>query len=189
MKNKILLEQLRSEKFDLAIMDGVPPARIFYIIPYKYNIPVITLSSVLFDPWDSNVPAILSVEPFIGSRFSNEMNFFQRLLNVIQETAFHNIRSLMGLEPNELVRKYAPEKKYVTLSTLYKNSEMFINDLDIYIINYPRISAPHYIYVGGLEKPSIKPLSSDLEKFVSSAEKGTIIITFGHMVNKTLCYS
>ena len=66
MKNKILLEQLRSEKFDLAIMDGEYPARIFYIIPYKYNIPVITLSSVLSDPWDSNVPAILSVEPFIG---------------------------------------------------------------------------------------------------------------------------
>ena len=61
---------------------------------------------------------------------------------------------------------------------------MFINDLDIYLIDYPRISAPHYIYVGDLEKASIKPLSSDLEKFVASAEKGTIIITFGQMVNK-----
>ena len=61
---------------------------------------------------------------------------------------------------------------------------MFINDLDIYIIDYPRISPPHYIYFGGMEKTLAKPLSSDLEKFVASAEKGTIIITFGQMVNK-----
>ena len=184
MENKELQERLKLERFDMAIMDGIEPGRMFYIIPYKYNIPVITISAFITDPWDSNVPAILSVEPFIGSLFSNQMNFFQRLVNVIQEIVFHNVRFMLGLERNELVRKYAPEKPYISLSDLYKKSEMFINELDIYTIDYPRISAPHYIYVGGLLKMSAKPLSPELENFVASAAKGTIIITFGQVVKQ-----
>ena len=184
MDNKALLGQIRREKFDLAVMDGAPPARIFYIIPYKYDIPVITLSSFLADPWDSNFESIVSVEPFIGSMFSKKMNFFQRLANLVLKIVLYNMKSMLGIEPDEMVRKYVPEKSYISLSDLFKQSKMFMNDFDIYTLDYPRISAPHYIYIGNLGKMSAKPLSSDLEEFVSDPEKGTIIITFGQGIKE-----
>jgi glucuronosyltransferase len=184
LTNKELMKQVADTKFDLAIVDGLPISRCMYVIPYKFSIPYITVS-VLLDPWQVRVPALPSVEPFFGTtRFTNDMNILQRLANfaVFVMTGF--MLPPPFSEPDYLIEKYCPDKPQTTLAELYLQSEMWLLNHDVISGDYPRVSAPHFQYIGGLGAEAAKPLPADLEKFVQDST-GVVVVSFGSLV-KTL---
>ena len=184
LRNSEINKVVKETKFNLAIIEGGTPARAVYLLAYKYGIPYITLTSSVHDPWGARIPAMPSVEPMQLFSFSNEMSFCQRLANFLGMTAAYNVLSLIGYQWNNVVPKYAPEKAYVTLDELYTRSEMFINNIDVLLMDYPRVSAPHYIYITGTGGEPPNPLANDLNKFVSSAKHGIILVSFGSFVKK-----
>ena len=182
LENDNLL-RLIEEKFDMALIDGVLPMRAFYAIPYKLNLRYITLT-VLNIPWEERLPAMPSVEPASLSTSSNQMTFFQRLQNFITNIGLYLVGPYIFGFPEDFVQTCVPEKPFVTLSELYRKSEMILVNMDIYVLNYPRVSAPHSIHVGAIGGHPAKALESDLELFVNKAKKGVILFAFGSMAKE-----
>ena len=177
-----LMERMAGEKFDLAIMDGFVMSRCTYFIPYKLNVKHMTFSAMP-DPWNARVPTFASVEPFQVLPITNEMSFINRLSNlgvfVAMSTVFPYI---IGYD--DIITKYIPERPPKTLMQLYQESEMFLINLDNIITDYPRVSAPHYQFIGGMGSIPAKPLPKELEEFVSGAEDGIIVVSFGSLIKE-----
>ncbi len=56
---------------------------------------------------------------------------------------------------------------------------MFIVNLENNCFDVPRLSAPHFRYISGASATAPGPLPNDIEKFISDANDGIIIVTFG----------
>ena len=112
------------------------------------------------------------------------MSFLQRFANFLVNIFFRFIIKPFAFNPDYLIEKYIPENPKISLSELYRKSELMFNTVEIILMDYPRISAPHYIYVGGIGGNIPKPLKQDLENFVSSAKEGFILVSFGSMMQK-----
>ena len=125
-----------------------------------------------------------SVEPGSLSTSSNQMTFFQRLQNFITNIGLYLVGPYIFGFPEDFVQNCVPEKPFVTLSELYRKSEMILVNMDIYVLNYPRVSAPHSIHVGAIGGHPAKALESDFELFVNKGKKGVILFAFGSMAKE-----
>ena len=183
LENEKLQTEIQQKKFDLALIDGTFPMRPYYAIAYKQNLRYITLT-VAEIPWESKVPAMPSVEPSPLGTFSNQMKFFQRLQNLIINIGLNYIALCVFGMPEDFVLKHVPEEPFVTLSELYLKSEMFLITMDVYVMNFPRVSAPHSVYVGAIGGQPPKALERDLELFANKAKKGVILFSFGSLAKE-----
>ena len=109
--------------------------------------------------------------------------FVERLLNVIVY-----IKVYLNLPPpqvsrefNDILTKIQPQK---TLQELFHDSQMFFINLDLICLDFPRVSAPHYIFVGGMGVKEVKPLEGQLAEDVDKAQDGLIICSFGTAVKR-----
>ncbi len=85
---------------------------------------------------------------------------------------------------DNLIVKYAPEKPYVSLDHLAGQSLLWFIDSD-FAIDYPRPIMPNEIMVGGLTTRPQQPLPADLEKLLTEAEHGVIVIIISTGALKT----
>ena len=74
--------------------------------------------------------------------------------------------------PNSLIEDLVPEKPNATFNNLYKGSGVFLINADNTCMDYPRIEAPHYHFIGGMAATPAKPVPQEFENFISKADKG-----------------
>ena len=184
LKNKEIEQKINEIQFDIALVEGLLPGRCFLTIPYRHSLRYVSLSDIAMEPWDARVPSVPSVEPLFMTTFTNKMSFLQRFANFLVNIFFRFIIKPFAFNPDYLIEKYIPEKPKISLSELYQKSELMFNTVEIILMDYPRISALHYIYVGSIGGSNPKPLKPDLEDFVSSAKEGFILVSFGSMMQK-----
>ena len=178
--DKGFAKRIEEEKFDLAIVDGVDFFRCVYILPYRHDIPYITLTS-RHDPWSARVSSVPSGEnltPLVGYEDPYNPTFLERVKNFIACIAVY-VMMPPGVMSDDLITKYAPKKPQTTFLDLFQGSEMFMVNLEIYCLDFPRVSAPHYMFLGGVGLKPAKPLNQEFEDFVKDATDGVIIMTFG----------
>ncbi len=65
------------------------------------------------------------------------------------------------------------------MKQLYAESELVLVNLETTCFDYPRVSAPHFRYIAGASSHPPEPLPPHIEEFVSSAEHGVVLVTFG----------
>ena len=168
-----LLEELKKQKFDIAVTDFMP---CYSILAYKLNIPF-TYVGLLCPPSMFRQPDLPSFVPSMFlTDFTDDMSFLQRLFNT-----FMFILEFFG---NELffsemdVAKYAPERPFMKLSELQRQTA-FCFSTKTSVTDYAHPSMPNMAQIKLMARPS-KPIKDEkLLKFLDSATHGVIIMSFG----------
>ena len=176
--NKNIMNVIKNQKFDLVVMDGTMAFTCMYTIPYKYDIPFITVHGIQTVSWTAGVTGMPSIEPDIMLEVSNKMDFWQRLANLkIWWTVLND--PINEIHDQHFLQTYAPEKPWKSISAIQRDSEMFLLNYELLCLDYPRVSAPNYQFLGPGTAGVVKPLDKDLEEFVQGADHGVVVMTVG----------
>ncbi|XP_066283174.1 UDP-glucuronosyltransferase 2C1-like [Branchiostoma lanceolatum] len=129
----------------------------------------------------TGVPLPLSYVPFLGTNFTDDMSFIQRLQNVVLSSLFPmKARWDVSSKYDELVRTYVSENE--TIQSVTSRTDLWLYRTDN-VLDFPRPSMPNMVQVGGLNIRAVNPLTEDMEAFVQSAgDDGVIVVSFGSMV-------
>ena len=178
LSNKALMNTIRDQNFDLALMGTTLMMTCMYLNPYKFDIPYVTYEPI-DEPWIAGVAALPSNQPssMADPPFSNKMTFIERIRNTL-------IYILLPLATNfmaagDYASWFAPEKQTKSFYELRSMSMMWFITLDNTCLDYPRLSAPNYRHIGSLTRAEANPLKGELKAFVDGANDGMILITFG----------
>ena len=183
MQSETIMNSLKKQKFDIALVDGVDFTRCWYVIPYKLDIPYITLTA-RHDPWATGLPALPSVEGFYGFKIMSKDSGYR---DIFMNLAIYLGTYLMSPPPifkDSQIKELAPEKPKTTYHDLFKGSEVFLVNYDNTCFDYPRVGGPHYHFIGGMAASPAKPLPKEFEDFVSKASDGLIVVSFGSLVKQ-----
>ena len=177
--NKTLFAELAAAKFDLCILDGFLLSMNSYIIPYKLDIPYVSLTTSFY-PYFMGVPALPSFSPSMLSSSTDRMTFLQRLQGTIEMVTLPSFLCSLATNQDSFVTKYAPEKPFVSLTALMRRSKLWLLNTDP-VLDFPRASLPHVVNIGGLSTVPPKPLPQDLQVLMDGATKGAVILSFGSL--------
>jgi len=167
---------MKTERFDLVIIDGFLFTKCIYLVPHKLQVPWITYSD-LVDPLIARVPWLPSFVPHIVLPYTESMSFYQRLVNFISTFVFSF--AIPG-PPSEIINKYQQYGSFSSADELMARSLLWLYPRDSFVLDYPHPRMPNMIEVGGLTvKPAAGNLSPDMRKFIEDAEKGVVLMTFG----------
>ncbi|KAJ9582122.1 hypothetical protein L9F63_003536 [Diploptera punctata] len=171
------------EKFDVVIAEMFTTDCIIPLA-HKFKAPLIGISSCATFPWiDYKIgnPHNPSFVPNLFTSFSDNMNFFERLINTVCEVLFSTIYSLTeGLVTQNYVNHHFRDEMPL-LSELAKNTSLILVNTH-FTLNRPRPLLPGMVEVGGLYLKPPKLLPKDLDDFLNGAEHGVIYFNMGSMI-------
>nr|XP_046229665.1 UDP-glucuronosyltransferase 2A1-like [Scatophagus argus]XP_046229750.1 UDP-glucuronosyltransferase 2A1-like [Scatophagus argus]XP_046229834.1 UDP-glucuronosyltransferase 2A1-like [Scatophagus argus] len=182
-ENKDLMQSLQDAKYDLVLTDPAFPGGV--ILAHYLRLPL-----VLNVRWTTHgeghfsiAPSPLSYIPITGTRFSDKMSFFERVINVLNFGLWeYLIAQYVVPSYDALIKKYlGPDIDY---SSLFQAADIWLMRVD-FVFEFPRPTMPNVVYMGGFQCKPAKPLPQHLEDFVqSSGEHGVIIMSLGTMIGE-----
>ena len=172
MHDEGIMNNIKSQKFDLIITEGYHLFGCMNILPYYLDIPFIIYNMQPFS-WAAGVPSMPSFEPSFFMGYTADMTFIERFINLFV-TAF----GLYMVQGGELIGKYMPHKSDMSLNDVAHKAEMWLVNTEN-CLDYPRVSAPHYQFIGSSSTKPPKALPNDLEEFMMSAKQGVIVMSYG----------
>jgi len=152
-------ELLKSEeKFDLVITETFF-TDCFLPFVHKFNAPNVAISSCVMPPWSNDRmgnPDNPSYIPTIGTSFSDQMSFSERLINVVANVALKIMFSVAERMVTEgYVHKHVGNGVPPLTDIARNTSLLFVNTH--FSLNRPRPLVPGIVEVGGLHlKPPKK---------------------------------
>ncbi|XP_013390324.1 UDP-glucuronosyltransferase 2C1 [Lingula anatina] len=184
LENRALLKSLRDAKFDLYLFDWIEACT--KILVDYFNVPSIMYSNYgLTNSWPVfGTPSPYAFVPDIGTGFSDKMSFKERLINtivsILGELIVDPTRHLQVLRD-----RHFPDFPWGNdVGRGFDRVSLVISANTHYGFDYPRPLMPHIIPISGLVWTPLKPLSSDLQKFVTEADDGVIVVSFGTLIPK-----
>ncbi|XP_078683190.1 UDP-glucuronosyltransferase 1-2-like [Branchiostoma floridae x Branchiostoma belcheri] len=184
LSDSYLLARLRASRYSVVISDPVFPCGAILSAHLDFRVPLIALMrfDIFFlDEVATGVPLPMSYVPYLGTDFTDDMSFTQRLQHAILYT-FVPVISRWGASSlyDELARKYVGEEE--TIQSVTSRTDLWLYRTDN-LLDFPRPSMPNMVQVGGLNVGVAAPLTKDMEAFVqSSGDDGVIVVSFGSMV-------
>ncbi|XP_036067084.1 UDP-glucuronosyltransferase 2C1 isoform X4 [Oryzias melastigma] len=180
-ENKEMLQMLKNSKYDLILTDPAIPGGVilghYLKLPLVFNVRWTTHGEGHFQV----APSPLSYVPLSRTELSDQMSFFQRVLNVLIFCLFQ-YRSEIFFTPHyqDIMEEYlGPDVK---LHSLYQAADLWLMRVD-FVFEFPRPTMPNVVYMGGFQCKPAKPLPDHLEEFVqSSGEHGFIIMSLGTLI-------
>ena len=179
LEDEEMEQKIKELKIDVVLLSGFPETRCYFVLSYQLDIPFISVTTEM-EPWVTRTPPLPSFVPLQLQipPLTPEMTFWERLTNFKEHVSWVFYVDQIPMASDELVMKYAPNKPAVSMNYLAGLSLLWLIDSDL-LIDYPRPMMPNEINIGGLSLQPVKPLSTELEAFVTSAKEGVIIATFG----------
>lgn len=125
-------------------------------------------------------PGLPSIVPMVQSSrpHSDQMNFYQRVTNIIDHIYVHNYPAYMDQWHTQMLHTYAPGVK--SWNRLLTQAEFYITTRD-YMLEWPQPTMPNHLRIFGTTFRDAKPLPNDLRKVMESAKRGVIVLSFGSM--------
>ncbi|XP_048258959.1 UDP-glucuronosyltransferase 3A1-like isoform X1 [Haliotis rufescens] len=173
-----VLNELQEDKYDLAVVEGLPMTGCIFSIPVYLGIPYAATGSFI-DPQDAMMPLQTTLFPSLFLPYSNDMTFPERFINTI--TYFLNPLIKYAIIHSIDLSSYSEKLKTVDTRNLIKDSVLFLENSD-YFIDYPKALFPNFLQVGGLTASPSNPLPEDLRKYIDGARDGVILVTFGSVL-------
>ncbi|KAG8456718.1 hypothetical protein GDO86_002483 [Hymenochirus boettgeri] len=175
------INSLKEEGYDIAVIEAFNPCT--FLVMEKIGRPFIAFfPGIFFYPERIGIPSPLSYVPVYGSHVTDQMSFFERVQNALTFIHSHIEEKQVQSMFNDVIEENFPEGSRPSLSELYKKAELWIINTD-FTTDFPRPLLPHVINVGDFLSKSPKPVSQELEDFISeSGQAGFIIVTFGSMI-------
>ncbi|XP_028128387.1 UDP-glycosyltransferase UGT5 isoform X2 [Diabrotica virgifera virgifera] len=153
----------------------------FFGLMKIYDAPIVGLSSTDLLPWMYQwygSPENPSYIPVLFMDYSDKLSFFQRVENTLM-LLFSKLVHLYSIAPtgNEYSKKYLGVDLFEGGDILYNMSLLLTNRH--YTYQTPKPLSPNIIEVGGIHLDKPKKLPETLDKLVSSAPNGVILISMG----------
>ena len=180
LKDVQLLKDIQDFKPDLIVLDSTSLAMMLTLIPYKLNIPFITMGSTE-SPQRTRAPIIPSVYPHNWFPYTDQMTFQQRVSNTIALLLAY--RQSAFIDPS-FVAEYIADKPYISPIDLQAKAQLWIT-LQHSVLSYNPPIMPNVKRVGHLQTFKHKPLPPELQAFVENAENGVVIVAFGSVLAST----
>ncbi|KAG5668646.1 hypothetical protein PVAND_016581 [Polypedilum vanderplanki] len=169
-------------KFDLVIHDYSCQPCLLGLLP-KFNYPPLIGVSAFNNPsWTVDIVGGdklgLTVKPFYGLHYNNDMNFIQRLHN-----GFINFVDSFYREYFVIPTTDKQIKKIFGKSTPYAGdldkmtAIMLVNSNPV--VDFAESLPPNIIEVGGLQIKEAKKLPDELNEFIEKGKKGTVLMSLG----------
>lgn len=184
VQNSTLLSQLRQASFDGVLWDPMTPCG--DLLARLLELPLVTSLRFSFGAvverhcGHADLPS--SYVPASPMPYSDHMTFSERVKNFLTNLASSALSEVFwALTLNGL---YSEALGYPT--TVCES----VGRADLWLIRTfwdletPKPLPPNFRYVGGLHCKPANPLPEDLESFVSSAEHGVVVVTFGSMITQ-----
>ncbi|XP_075265412.1 UDP-glucuronosyltransferase 1A6-like [Convolutriloba macropyga] len=173
------------KRCDLAIIAAPGPFWMGVIIPYKLNIPYITINPRT-DPWSYGVVISPVAEPNFGLSFLDKNSgFYERLFNAFTTIVGNKIILwIVDFKFGHLVSKLVPERPFRWPSELYRESGMVLVQQNPFCLDFPRNTMPHYQMIGGFSAQKTLSASNETMKpfldFISQSD--FVMMTLGSQV-------
>ncbi|XP_075058920.1 UDP-glucuronosyltransferase 2A1-like isoform X2 [Mixophyes fleayi] len=183
IKNKLLLKNLKEEKFDVVISDPLTPCGELIAellgVPFVYSFRFSMGNSM--ERLCGHLPAPFSYVPGTMADLTDKMSFVERLKNIkfyiFQDIFFHLVFAWFwdGYFTEALGRP-------TSLCEIMGKAELWLIRT-YWDFEYPRPTIPNFQYVGGLHCKPAKPLPEEMENIVqSSGDHGIVVFSLGSMV-------
>ncbi|OCT98786.1 UDP-glucuronosyltransferase 3A1 isoform X2 [Xenopus laevis] len=178
---KSIMNLLKKEKYDIAVIDSFNPCS--FLVSEKLGIPFIAIHTLAVkNAWHSGIPNQLSYMPVYQSQFTDHMDFFERVKNVFMYIDSAVLERKIHSLFDDVIEEHFPVGSRPSLVELNKKTVLWMYNTD-FTLEFPHPFFPNVLYIGGLLAKPAKPVSEELEHFISqSGEHGFIIVTFGSMI-------
>ncbi|XP_074551633.1 UDP-glucuronosyltransferase-like [Halichoeres trimaculatus] len=182
LKNQPLMSRLGGGGFDLVLTDPFLPCG--SVLSHLLSIPAVYFLRGLPCELDSKAnqcPTPPSYVPVAFSGNSNNMNFPQRVKNMLMSFVESYMCKIMYSSFDDLVSKYVEEK--MTYMELLSHGAIWLLRYD-FSFEWPRPIMPNMVFIGGINCAKKAPLPAELKEFVDgSGDDGFIVFTLGSMVS------
>ncbi|XP_054088855.1 UDP-glucosyltransferase 2-like [Zeugodacus cucurbitae] len=176
------INSLLSKKFDLVILDGAFPECALGLV-HRLTMPFMYINTVGFYTGSLSLagnPNVYALTPHVFTTFTQSMDFFQRLQNVVTHILA------------ELLHKYCTAQIHALLQThlgrdvphpytLGRNVSFILQNGHA-SVTYPRPYYPHVAEIACIHCRPAHALPHELEQFMSSAPAGVIYCSMGSSV-------
>ncbi|XP_068127946.1 UDP-glucuronosyltransferase 3A1-like [Hyperolius riggenbachi] len=175
-----ILNFLKEEHYDIAILDAFNPCT--YLVSEKLGLPFIAFFPGIFANADClGMPTPLSYVPLFQTQLTDQMDFFGRVKNLLMLFPSLIIRTILDSIFDEVIKEHFPAESRPNIPDLHLKAELWLYNID-FTLEFARPLLPHVQYLGGLLAKPAKPLSQDVEDFISeSGDSGFIVVTLGSM--------
>ena len=180
LANQELMQLLRDDKFDFAIVDPWTASG-FFLLPQILKVPfaVYTVPT----SWHSaiaRIPRLPSFTPFFSTDHTDEMTFQQRLFTFVL-AALAQVKFALTYHTETLfAQKYLDPNMKTSYNELLSKASLWFIEEDL-SLNYPSPHMPNslsIVNIGDKARP-VKPLSQDVEMFLQSSPDPAILVSFG----------
>ncbi|XP_066458532.1 UDP-glucuronosyltransferase 3A1-like isoform X2 [Eleutherodactylus coqui] len=169
---------LKAEHYDIAVVEAFNPCS--FLVADKLGLPYIAFYPEIFsNAAHLGLPSPVSYVPASGSHLSDRMDFFERVKNTFMSFFAPFADPIIDSSFSEVIEKNFPLDYRPSLYDLYKKAELWIYNVD-FTIEFARPLLPNVQCIGGLLAKPAKPLSQELEDFIStSRDFGFIVVMLG----------
>ncbi|KAK0426594.1 hypothetical protein QR680_009791 [Steinernema hermaphroditum] len=177
LRQKDILDALRNDKFDLGLSEvfDLCAMGLFEEIGLEKHILVNT--ALLFEKVADifGAPNLPGVVPGLFGSTSNQMTYFQRLVNMLKMEMSKRWTDSMKDAEEEVVERVLGKK--VDFEEKMGQAAFVITNTDP-LLDFPRPITERLVNIGGITVPTPKPLDDYWEKVVTQ-RKATILFSFG----------
>ncbi|XP_061398120.1 UDP-glucosyltransferase 2-like [Musca vetustissima] len=177
-------ELLQTESFDLAIIEIIN-SEAWYSFGPHFGVPIIGVSSFGSDLIINEImgnPAPFSYTPSMGSGFTEEMTYMERLQNVVIQLIqlLHNYWVHLPRQ-QQILEEYMPHIKD-HVRNLRRNISLFLLNQH-FSLSFARPNVPNMIEVGGFQIPAEpNPLPEDIRSIIDNSTQDIIYFSMGSNV-------
>ncbi|XP_064410286.1 UDP-glucuronosyltransferase 3A1-like isoform X2 [Latimeria chalumnae] len=177
-----LLDSLRHEKFDIALLDAFNPCS--FLIAERLGLHFVAVfPGAFFGSQQRGIPSPPSYVPVYRSLLSDHMNFWERLKNCVMFLSSFVEEQQVQARFEYVIQKHFPAESRPLLSELYMKPELWVYNTD-FTLEFARPLLPNIVVIGGLLSKPPKPVSQNLEEFIANSEQaGFMVVTLGSMLS------
>ncbi|XP_068083563.1 UDP-glycosyltransferase UGT5 [Anabrus simplex] len=176
-----LMDLSANETFDLIIVEEAIDDCFLGFIPVFGSPPVIGITAYSSPPWAGYVVGNPDTPSYVNTYnlpFSDHMNFFQRMSNMLLHTFVLLSRRFYHMPLQQKLADNFFGKSIPPLTEIEKNISLVMVNIH-HSLDYPRPMLPSLIPVGGLHIKPSKPLPKDIQKYLDDAKEGAIFFSLG----------
>ncbi|KAL3267332.1 hypothetical protein HHI36_011463 [Cryptolaemus montrouzieri] len=167
------------EHYDIVLLEDFGTFALHYL-GYHFKAPLILYSGLELSEGMTTFygnPDNPSYTPKLQSSFGSQMNFLERVQNIIIYIIAKFItQSMMIPTQNELLHKYHPDAPDLN-DLIYNTSLLLINSDPSVYDSLPRI--PNIINIAGFHIAKPKPLPKDVQSILDNAKHGVVYFSLG----------
>ncbi|KAG5861030.1 UDP-glucosyltransferase 2, partial [Gonioctena quinquepunctata] len=171
--------------FDLIIQDALwKDAELYF--GYIFKAPVILTSALGTQNTMNylvNNPEAPAYVPGCGLSLTDEMNFWERVQNVVFSWYVYVNLHFHSMQQEEILKTHFNDTP--SIEELRENIALIFSNAHL-SFQSPRPRSPNIIDIGGIHLGEPEPLPADLQKYMDSAREGVILFTMGSHIRTTV---